>query len=64
MSLTRKISIKELSNILEVHYNTASKDYKVLVDCLNCGRKFLIYQDLITLNILPNNQQKFTNNHK
>lgn len=60
MNYTRKISIKELANILGVHYNTASKDYKTLVDCINCGRSFLIYQDLITLQLIDKNSQKFT----
>jgi DeoR/GlpR family transcriptional regulator of sugar metabolism len=49
---SRKISIKELSNILEVSYNTAKKDYYIFIDMLELKRKFLTIGDLKTLKLM------------
>jgi len=48
----RKISIKELSNLLDVSYNTAKKDYKIFLDILELKRKFLVISDLKILKLM------------
>ncbi len=49
---SRKISIKELADILEVSYNTAKKDYRIFIDMLELKRNFLTLGDLKTLKIM------------
>lgn len=43
---THKISRKELQNILGVCYNTACKEYKIILDSLAVKRNYLTYKDL------------------
>lgn len=47
-----KVTIKQLSHILNVSYNTAQKDYKKLVQSLELKRDFLVLNDLKTLKII------------
>lgn len=44
----QKITRKDLMNILGVCYNTACKEYKIIMDSLELKRSFLTQTDLKT----------------
>lgn len=51
-SPTSKVTKTQLMYILEVSYNTACKEYKTIIDCLELKRNYLTIQDLIDFKIL------------
>lgn len=51
-SHTQKITVKDLSLLLNVSYKTALKDYNNFIHILELKRDFLIKNDLIKLKIL------------
>ena len=46
MPTNAKISIKELATILNVCTKTASKEYKVIIDCVSRPRNYVTQGDL------------------
>ncbi|WP_348676730.1 hypothetical protein [Flavobacterium coralii] len=46
MKTNRKITRKELANILEISEKTARKEYKIIMACLQVKRKYLTSADL------------------
>lgn len=49
---SQKVSKTQLMYILEVSYNTARKDYQIILDSLELKRKYLTISDLIKYGIL------------
>lgn len=43
---TKKVTKTQLMHILGVSYNTAKKEYQIIIDSLNLKRAFLTEQDL------------------
>lgn len=51
-NLSQKVTKTQLMNLLEVSYNTARKEYQVILDSLGLKRKYLMISDLIQYGIL------------
>ena len=51
-NVSQKVTITQLKNILEISYNTAKKEYQVIIDCLQIKRSYLVVKDLIDYGII------------
>lgn len=52
-AMSQKVTRKELKNILGVHYNTACKEYRVIMDSMQLtSRGYLTIRDLISYGVL------------
>lgn len=49
---SQKVSKTQLMHILEVSYNTARKEYQIILDSLELTRDYLTISDLIKYGIL------------
>lgn len=52
VSTSQKVTKTQLMNILEVSYNTARKEYQIILDSLEIKRTYLTISDLVKYGIL------------
>ncbi|WP_158614844.1 hypothetical protein [Flavobacterium sp. LB2P53] len=50
---SQKVTKTQLMYLLEVSYNTARKEYQIILDSLELKRNYLMISDLIKYGILP-----------
>ena len=51
-NISQKVTKTELMHLLGVSYNTALKEYQVIIDSLELNRTYLMISDLIKYGIL------------